>query len=192
MKLFSFSKFRWSLSGSVVAWLGVAVLSGLAGCASAGGEYTYVTRISTGERMKFPLTYGRPELATSGTIKIRAAGLSRPPGEGVKKVTYDFVFEDKSGAVPKAVKIEDVSEKTPLPILEDLNPKLKDNFWTGTSKAMDADDPLLSWVPYLDNSFRVFRFTITAADGHETVLYQGWSVPGFVKAGVRMALGLKA
>lgn len=162
-----------------------------AGCANTGGEYSYVTRIATGERMTFPLVNGQPSLAKSGTITIRVAGLNRAPGKE-KAAAYEFGYEDSSGATPKAVRVDDVSETTIFPLVEDLHPEMKHKVaWLGTSKTLDASSPELYWLPYLDDTTRIFRFTITTADDRQIVLYQPWFVASWVKAGVRTALGMK-
>lgn len=185
------SLLRSPRSGWLAAALAIVALGGFAGCANTGGDYTYVTTISTGERMKFPLRNGRPELAKVDTIRIRVTGLNRVPGK--EKVTaYEFGFEDTSGLPLKSVRVDDVSDKTEIPLLDDQAPELKNKlYWLGTTKPFDAESPEIYWLPYLDDTTRVFRFTVKRANGQEIVLYQAWYVPSFIKAGVRAALGLE-
>lgn len=168
---------------------GLAVLSGLAGCANTGGEYTLVTKISTGERMQFVLSHGRPEWAKSGSITVRMAGLNPVPGK-TKQIAYGFCFEDSTKDVPKAVRIDDVSDPTEILILEDMQPQMKDGVWVGSTRSLDASAPEIYWLTYLDDTTRVFRIRITRSDGSEVVLYQAWIMPSFLKSIVRGALGM--
>ena len=106
-------------------------------------------------------------------------------------VLYEFGFDDTSGVNPKGVRIDDVTDAEEIPLIDAHDPKLKNKIWVGLSKPLEASSPELNWLPYLDNTTRIFRFRVTKADGSETVLYQAWFVPAFVKAGVRAVLGMK-
>lgn len=161
----------------------------LSGCAA--GDYVYQTRTAYGETLRIALDHGAPVPAQEGTVLIRAARLL-PLGDGsLKKVFYYFEFVDSSGAVPRSVRIEDVTDEKPMFITEDKAPKLIDNHWVGRSEQLDAASPLLGWVRYLDDSMRVYRFTIETADGRKLILNQAWSVPAWFKAAMRKTLGVE-
>jgi len=87
--------------------------------------------------------------------------------------------------------VEDVTEEHPTLMVEDLEAKLTKQKWAATSHPFNGEDPAMVWVANLDNSMRIFRFTIAKADGTKTVLDQGWMVPGWAKVPMRRALGLK-
>jgi hypothetical protein len=106
-------------------------------------------------------------------------------------VFYYFEFADSSGATPRSVRVEDVTDEKPMTIITDEHPKLIDNQWIGHSEQLDAASPLLGWVRYLDDSMRVYRFTIVRPDGTELVLHQAWSVPAWFKAAMRKTLGME-
>lgn len=168
---------------------GLAVALQLTGCATGG--YTYVKTISTGERLHFPLVRGVPELAKSGDIQIMHAALIPGPNREKKEVVYLFAFLDQSPQPPKSVVVEDVSDDTAKLMVEDHDPKLNKQRWAGYSRIFVPDDAGLHWLTYLDDSVRVFQFTITSATGQKTVLHQAWIVPAPMKAAMRNTLGIK-
>jgi len=167
----------------------IFIVGVLGGCGT--GEFTYVTKISTGKRLEFPLVKGVPAHAKEGSVEVLVAGL-RPTGTAQNRgAVYQFAFVDKSGAVPKAVRVDDVSDETAMMLAEDLAPKLVEHRWLGQSRQFTGDDAALHWLTYVDDSFRVYRFTITEADGRQIVLYQPWMVPHWAKASMRIGLGMK-
>jgi len=161
----------------------------MGGCAA--GEYAYVTRISTGERLQIPLERGSPTMAKKGTLAIRNAALVPNVVSKEKELQYLFSLND-TGTVPlKSIRVEDVSDEKTNLMLEDLDPKLDHGSWVKVSRMYKGGERELSWVEHLDNSMRVFRFTVVKQDGTTTVLDQGWMVPGWAKVPMRAALGLK-
>ena len=159
-----------------------------AGCASK--EFSYNTKVAGGETMRFTIVAGRPEPAEEDGIKIMEAGL-RPDPDG-KNVIYGFQFSDSSAnRALQSVRVEDVSEDTPTLLLEDLQPKLVAKHWASTTRTFEADDPALRWLFYVNDSVRVYRFTITMADGRKVVLHQAAMVPGWLKMTIRHMFGEK-
>jgi hypothetical protein len=173
--------------------LSVAALLGgwVTGCAT--GDYAYVTTLATGERIQIPLTKGSPELASKGDITVQHAALVPSPNLGTEKkeLQYLFAFQDKDTIPPKSVIVEDVTDDHIIKMVEDLAPKLVNQRWIGMSRMYGPDEDALSWIAHLDDSMRVYRFTITAADDSKIVLHQGWMAPSWAKAQMRRALGLK-
>lgn len=163
----------------------------VAGCAT--GDYAYVTTIATGERIQIPLQKGSPVLASKGDVTIRHAALVPRPNQDTeqKQLQYLFAFHYKGSVPLKSVFVEDVTDDHPIKMVEDSSPALVEQRWTATSRMFGPDEDALSWVAHLDNSMRVYRFTITRADGSKIVLDQGWLVPGWAKTVMRRALGLK-
>ncbi len=162
----------------------------LAGCAS--GQYTYVTTIGTGERLEFPLERGLPVMVKKGSYEVVHVGLMPSPDPSLKQTVFLFAFTDQTGVAPRSVVVDDVSDREPIRLFEDLEPKLQNNQWRCITRPYDGDDPALHWLGQLGDTMRVFRFTITTADGREVVLHQAWSAPGWMKAAMRRTLGLPA
>lgn len=170
----------------VVALIGTAMAGG--GCASGG--YTYVARISTGERLEFPLEKGMPPLAKAGDIEVTGAAALPTKNADERTLSYAFGFKIGSGVAPKSVVIEDVTDAAPVLVVEDLSPQLEGTQWRHIKGPLDGNAPELAWLGHLGDTMRVYRFTITKADGKKVVLHQGWMVPGWMKAAMRAALGL--
>ena len=130
-------------------------------------------------------------LASKNNVTVRHAGLIPNPNPDDKNLKYLFDLEDKNPVPAKAIVVEDVTDDHAIPMVEDLAPKFTGGRWFGMSRLFTAEDPALGWVEHLDNSTRVFRFTVTAADGSKFTLDQAWIVPGWAKMGMRKALGMK-
>ena len=159
-----------------------------AGCVSK--EFTYRTRIAGGQVMNFTIVAGRTQLAEEDGVKILEAA-TRPDDER-KKLVYSFRFSDASATRTwQSVRVEDVTEDAPILIHEDLQPKLVDRQWSALTRKFDADDPALRWVFYVNDSVRIYRFTMTATDGRKIVLYQATMVPAFIKGAIRSMYGEK-
>jgi hypothetical protein len=174
-----------------LGWLAVAaLLAALAGCAT--GEYTYVKTTAYGERLNFPLEKGQPQWASKGGITIWAAALLPSAEREKQEVFFAFGFTDESGVAPTKVRIEDVSDEKPLVVHEDNEPKLDEtNRWRSTPRMLKAGAPEIAWTSYVGDTFRVYRFVITKADGREVVLHQAMSVPAWMKASMRKTLGIE-
>lgn len=166
------------------------MLAALSGCAT--GEYSYVKTTSYGERLTFPLQKGQPAWAEKDGIRIWSAALLPVNDVERKEVFYGFGFVDASGVAPTKVRIEDVSDEKPVLVHEDNDPKLDSaNRWRSEPRSLKAGDPAIAWTSYVGDTFRVYRFVITKPDGREIVLHQALSVPAWMKASMRKALGIE-
>jgi hypothetical protein len=176
-------------SAATLCALTAGLALALAGCAT--GDYAYVTHISTGERLQIPLERGNPVMAKKGTITVRSAALVPNLVSKEKELQYLFSLDD-TGTVPlKSVRVEDVSDEITNLMVEDLEPTLEKGRWIKLTRMYKEGERELRWVAHLDNSMRVFRFTVVKQDGSTTVLDQGWMVPSWAKVPMRAALGLK-
>ena len=181
----------FSVSGQrrLLGLLGLAWVVFHAGCAS--GEYTYVTTTAYGERLRIPLERGVPERATKGTIQVLNAMLLPGSEADAKSVFYVFAYVDTSAVTPSSVRVEDVTDEKPILIYEDLDPKLVEQRWGGRTPLMTVTHPALEWTTYVGETFRIYRFTITKANGEQVVLNQAWSVAGWTKQSIRKTLGIE-
>jgi hypothetical protein len=161
----------------------------LAGCAT--GEYAFVTRVSTGERLQLPIKNGEPLHPKSGTIEIAYAGVQPGLSPANKEFIYYFSLWENSGKAPRSIKVEDITDDKAVLMVEDLSPKLSSlNRWGASSRAYTGTDPEMHWVSYVDESMRVFRFTIINSEGQKVILDQGWFLPAWAKAAMRKALDM--
>jgi len=172
-----FGRLDWLVAGVFVALL--------AGCAT--GDYSLVAPVSGGTKVRVPIGPGGPVPMEMDGVKIEVFGL-RPDFEK-KQVLYTFGFFDARGRGLQDVKVEDVSDDTPFPLLEDAAPQVDKGHWHGTSRSFAAGDEYLKWIYQVDNSLRVYRFTVKFTDGHELVIHQGSTFPNFMKSAIRHMFG---
>lgn len=172
-----------------LSWLLLAgMLWGLIGCATK--EFSYVTTVSGGEQMKFTFAGGGPVHAKSDGFEVLDAAIQ--PEFDAKKVFYGFrVLDAAGGKTLQSVKVEDVSEAVPVLLVEEAQPKVVAGVWGAKSRQFTADEASLKWVTYVNDSVRIYRFTLTLTDGRKVVLHQPSMVPGWVKMTIRGMFGEK-
>jgi len=165
-----------------------ALLVGSIGCVSK--EFTYTATVAGGEELKFAVTNGGPAHARADGFEVLDAGLL--PDFPAKSVYYNFRLSDAAdGKSLRAIRVEDVTDATAEQVFEDLQPKLVKRVWTGKSGALSADDPSLKWISYVSDSTRIYRFTLTLADGRKVVLHQLAMTPSWIKTKIREMFGQK-
>ena len=67
----------------------------------------------------------------------------------------------------------------------------RNGLWSGQTGHFPVDENTAKWLFELENSIRVYRFTILTARRHTWVLYEGASYPGYAKTYIRQQLGLE-
>jgi hypothetical protein len=86
--------------------------------------------------------------------------------------------------------VDDVSDEAPVTLVDDPAPTLTAaGAWHHESEPFDLNAPHAKWLATISNSLRVYRFTLTFADGQTVVLHQGTLFTAAMKAGVRQAMG---
>ncbi|MEO6003276.1 MAG: hypothetical protein ABIZ04_21070 [Opitutus sp.] len=170
---------------------GLAMAAAFLFTACATGDYAYVITISSGERIHIPLDKGSPVQSSKGPYTVAHAALIPNTAEDKKEGVYLFALYVKTPQPPKSIRVEDVTDEHAVIMVDEVDPKIENQRWSAKSKPYIAANPELAWVTHLDNSMRVFRFTIVAQDGTKTVLDQGWMVPGWAKVGMRRTLGVE-
>jgi len=162
---------------------------GLAGCST---EITYTTKTSDGQKVTFTLINGIANHGSAEGLESSVPKLDPLPDRNEHKVVYHAAVMDQSGAGIRSIKVEDVSDEKACVLIEDDHPVLKDKkFWFGASPAYTIDDEQTKWLTYIDQSFKVYRYTITRPDGHTIVLHEGIMIPAYIKTMIRSSLGAK-
>jgi hypothetical protein len=162
--------------------IGVALL---AGCAQSGGIAMRAT-IAGGQEITIPLGSHGIEPAREDGLEVDFASCTL---NNDKKLIYGFHLSDSRGRALRRIRVEDVSDDTPILLVDDAQPALKDKKWLGGSKPFEPGDPAVAWVSTITNSLRVFRFTVTLPDGRDVVLLQGSMFLNPMKAVIRQAWG---
>ncbi len=143
--------------------------------------------IAGGEKIRVPLGRGGPEMTSEDGVQINTASLTLTPE---KKIVYVFEFTDRRSRALSGVRVEDVSDTTAAPLVDDVQPKLSAaGRWHGEAPPLDLSDSRLGWIATISNSLRVVRFTLTFSDGHTLVLHQGGLYGAAMKAAVRQSFG---
>jgi hypothetical protein len=177
----SFARFRSRLAGVAA---GVLVLAA-AGCAT--GDIAMMATISGGQKIRVPLSRAGAELVNEGGIQMNTATFTL---NADKKIVYIFEFTDAKKRALRNVKVEDESDAAPVMVLESTQPTLSaTGQWKGESEPLTLSDPRLGWMATLPNTLRVFRVTVTFADGRTQVIHQGSFFPAVMKSAVRQTLG---
>jgi hypothetical protein len=166
----------------------IALLVVFAGCTSSAPSVRI--RISGGEKLMVDLARGGAIGPENEYLTIKAAGVLLNSKE--KKVSQAFGIElKKTDPTLRRVKVEDVSEATSQPLVDDTNPEVKARGWRWIGPLMEPDDKSLTWIYNIDETFRVYRFTIVLSDGRELVIYHAAFYSPFMKFQLRTALGLE-
>jgi len=169
----------------------VALLALLSGCVAPGmGGLSMNVTISGGETIRIDFDHGAIVHPENEDVQIITAILE--PHLKEKNFTYLFSFQAKHGhaQTPRSVKVDDVTDDTPVSLVDDPYPAYnKESVWASRVGPFDSDK--IPWLVEIENSVRIFRFTIVTADGRTLVLYQGASYPAFIKKSLRQDFGLE-
>lgn len=143
--------------------------------------------VAGGEKIRVPLGRGGPELTNADGVQINAASFTLNPE---KKIVHVFEFTDSRNRPLRSVRVEDISDATPVTLVDDTSAKSADKGrWRGESPPLELGDPRLSWMATISNSLRVYRFTLTFSDGGVRQLHQGALYSPPMKSAVRQTLG---
>lgn len=147
-----------------------------------------VVPIAGGGTARVPLSKNGVPMTSEDGIEITAAGITINPD---KKPVYTLGFKDTRHRVLRQVRVEDVSDDAAIALVDDKEPKSSAaGEWSANTDPMGATDRRLKWLETVSNSTRVFRFTLTFADGRTQTLLQGMQIGAPTKAALRGILGL--
>ena len=161
--------------GCFLAGALAAALLGVAGCVVRPDVSVRVTTADN-KVVDLPLTTA-PGPVGDGVVTVQSLQVSpwdvdKEKGKA-KTLAFTFVVQFQAGSVPARISIEDVTEAPILPIFEDKDPKLvKNNMWGAVSSPVNPHDEHVNWLLTLDNTVRVYRFTVTLKDGSTHVVYK--------------------
>jgi hypothetical protein len=94
-----------------------------------------------------------------------------------KYVRWSFSFRDSQPGQLRSVRVENISEPTPVVLVEDTAPELSNGIWTGYSGAIEPNLTEVPWLFDSSSSTRLFRFTIIDLNGTERSFVQGARYP---------------
>ncbi|MBI5770190.1 MAG: hypothetical protein HZA93_20610 [Verrucomicrobia bacterium] len=159
----------------------------LGGCAT--GEVEMLATISGGKQVHVPLGRGGVAMTQEDGVQMSVATFTLTQE---KKPIHIFALSDSRKRALRAIRVEDVSDDAALVLVEDTAPTLSDaGVWHRETEAIDPADPRLGWMATISNTLRVYRITVTFADGRTVELLQGALYPAGIKSAMRQALGQK-
>jgi hypothetical protein len=162
----------------------VLCLLALAACVAPAPQVR--VKIAGGERIVVSMRDGTVEGSQSKFVKVDAARLVTNSKE--KKAFYAMGLYFTQGAVPAVICVEDVSDEKPVLLLKDEKPVLTKNFWRQITPQLDIAAESMKWMHDIDDSFRVYRFSITLLDGQKINIFHATIYGGMVKAGMMKVL----
>ena len=159
----------------------------LAGCQT--GDIKAVLPIAGGETINVLMgPKGPPPGEADG---YQAAIGNVIPGAQDREVNYEFGLVANREPELSRIQVDDVSDDKAVSLIDDRNPKFTMRHWSAKTETIGADDPRMKWVYSITSSFRVYRYTLTHADGHTVSFYHVTMYPPFIKAAIRAKFGEK-
>jgi hypothetical protein len=144
-----------ALTVFTVLTTGCASSSGGSGGAAAGGQ-------------------GRPDYTpvqnerfAVGTIDLSAILM-----DNQKYARWTFGLRLKQPLQLRSIRVEDVSEGTPVLLVNDQAPQPEGSVWTGYTGAIEPTADSIPWLFDNTPAKRTFRFTVTDLNGQDSVLEQ--------------------
>lgn len=164
------------------------VLMAVAGCAT--GDVAMLVTVASGEKVRVPIGRGGVAPTREDGIEIKPVRFDLDK-EKIHLI-YSFGFSDARRRGLRSVKVQDVTEAGLPPLVDDAQAALAaDGTWSAKGRPISTSDAALKWILSIENTARVFQFTIVFEDGRSLVLNQGAFFPNFVKAAIRHEFGEK-
>ncbi len=155
----------------------------LTGCASSPSRLS--VPISGGQSVRVERQGSGFKQAENERVVITEAGLQAVNLDGTRYVRWTFALRPKQANTLSTVRIEDVSDSTPLVLVNDVAPQLEAGKYTANAGLMGLSSPSVRWLFEPNESVRTFRFTIGELDGRSDVLYQAVQYSPAAKEAIR-------
>jgi len=159
----------------------------LASCAPRATTVSFP--VAGGQRIRFEKvgsSFGRAE---DSRFVITESGLTTYREGGRNYLRWQFGFRVKQPLKLQSVVVEEVSGTQPVLILKDLAPEVAGIEWTKQSGLTAAEPGTVPWFFDPGSTLRIFRFSITEADGQRSTLYQAALFDKKAKDALRYQMG---
>jgi len=158
------------------------------GCTT--GTYSVNVPISGGKMHQIQLGSQGPVHSEDNYIAIEKAIIQI---QQTKKIgNFNFAFIVKGLATPLSVKIDDVSDDEPYEVFSQSPVNLSGNKWEAKGIDITQTYEGIKWIYEIENSLRVYRFTIALSNGTTSEIYEGVSYPAQIKEFLKTQMGLPA
>jgi hypothetical protein len=115
---------------------------------------------------------GQPKPRENKFMKIEVAGLQAralPSGPGLAQ---SFMFVLKQPIQVTRVRVEDLTDKQPILLVDDRAPKVADNRWTGMTRVVPMTPANFPWVFDDFVTRKLYRITLSTQEQGEISLEQ--------------------
>jgi hypothetical protein len=94
-----------------------------------------------------------------------------------KYARWTFGIKLRQPVQLRSIRIEDVTEGSPVLLVNDQAPQAEGNAWTGYTGAIEPSASAIPWLFDNTPAKRTFRFTVTDLNGQDSVLEQTVTYP---------------
>ncbi|MBV8099168.1 MAG: hypothetical protein JOZ31_08420 [Verrucomicrobia bacterium] len=122
---------------------------------------------------------GRPAYAPvqNERFAVTTVELSAILLDNQKYARWTFGLKLKQPVQLRSIRIEDVTEGSPVLLVNDQAPQVQGGAWTGYTGAIEPSASALPWLFDNTPARRTFRFTVTDLNGQDSVLEQTVTYP---------------
>ena len=139
------------------------------GCGSSSGSSGGA---ATGGQGRPAYTPVQNERFAVSTVDLSAILL-----DNQKYARWTFGLKLKQPVQLRSIRIEDVTEGSPVLLVNDQAPQVDGSAWTGYTGAIEPSASALPWLFDNTPAKRTFRFTVTDLNGQDSVLEQSVTYP---------------
>jgi len=182
---------RGKAPGAACRALAGAVSAAALGAAGCLMQASYSANVTTADGAQIEVPLSREAVVVDdGAVGVKSFRFEPVAVEGGKGLAFGFELEFHPGVKPVSIVVDDVSDQPILSVYADNAPAFaKKDIWRALSPPHGAADPLVGWLSTLDNTVKVYRFTVKLSDGTTHVLRYPIFAPAQMKAIMRANLG---
>ena len=120
---------------------------------------------------------------------VDEAGLTTYRTEGKNFVRWQFAIMPKQVTGLRVVRIEDVTNDSPILVLEDRAPRIDERRWSRQSALIRANPRSIPWLFEFGRTTRVLRITVRETNDKTSILYQAVLFTPKAKKDFRVLMG---
>jgi hypothetical protein len=159
-----------------------AALSALTALTALSALTALVTGCSSNSRSSAGAAAGGQGRAVFAPVQnerfaVTSVELSAILMDNQKYAHWTFGLKLKQAVQLRSIRIEDVTEGTPVLLVNDQAPQVEAGAWSGYTGAMEPSASALPWLFDNNPAKRTFRFTVTDLNGQDSVLEQTVTYP---------------
>ena len=123
----------------------------------------------------------QPRPRENDLFKMEVAGFVVNRSPSGPQLKYIFGFATKKPAQITHVKVEDITEKKPIVLVDDKEPKIEKNRWSGHSAITSVSSEMTPWMFDKRTTKMIFRITVSTAESGDKEVVQPATYPASSK-----------